>query len=286
MEPVTGLEDGHERYGTKTAMKSPDLGISSSPVRKLTLLYVSALTSIAAMAIVGQVLIQSMLAQQKHDAYVVNIAGRQRMLSQKLSKNALAIESPSDPLGRDARRKELADVIKLWERSHLGLQLGDDKLELPGENSVQVRRMFAAIEPMHREMLSAAKSLAGSSEPQAIARQVRVILENEARFLPGMDQIVFQYSSESSERVERVARLEALLLAVTLLVLALEGVFIFRPAVVRLRRTIEELWDTEDRLRREKANVERLLASSQKPPPVSTAPPRVKPIAVLGAVKG
>ena len=267
-------------------MKSPGLGVSSSPVRKLTLLYVTALTSIAAMAVVGQILIQSMLAQQKHDAHVVNIAGRQRMLSQKLSKNALALESPSDPLGREARRKELSEVIKLWERSHLGLQLGDDKLDLPGENSVQIRRMFAGIEPTHREMLAAAKSLATISDPQEISRQVRVILQNESRFLPGMDQIVFQYSAESGERIAHVAQLEALLLAVTLLVLALEGAFIFRPAVLRLRRTIEELWDTEDRLRREKANVERLLASSQQPPPVSVGAPRVKPIPALGVVKG
>lgn len=266
-------------------MNAPGLGVSSSPVRKLTLLYVSALTSIAAMAVIGQILIQSMLARQKHDAYVVNIAGRQRMLSQKLSKNALALGSPSDPLDRAARRKELADVIQLWERSHLGLQLGDEKLELPGENSVQVRRMFAGIEPVHREMLAAAKSLLGSSDPGQAAEYARVILQNESRFLPGMDQIVFQYSSESSERVQRVARLEALLLAVTLLVLALEGAFIFRPAVLRLRRTIEELWDTEDRLRREKANVERLLASSQKPPPVSSNP-RPKALGVLGVVEG
>jgi nitrate/nitrite-specific signal transduction histidine kinase len=267
-------------------MNAPDLGVSSSPVRKLTLLYVSALTSIAAMAVIGQILIQSMLARQKHDAYVVNIAGRQRMLSQKLSKNALALGSPSDPLDRAMRRKELADVIQLWERSHLGLQLGDDKLELPGENSIQVRRMFAGIEPMHREMLAAAKSLLASTDPLQAAAYVRVILQNESRFLPGMDQIVFQYSSESSERVQRVARLEALLLVVTLLVLALEGGFIFRPAVLRLRRTIEELWDTEDRLRREKANVERLLASSHKPPPVSGGAPRPKGLPPLGVVEG
>jgi nitrate/nitrite-specific signal transduction histidine kinase len=227
-----------------------------------------------------------MLARQKHDAYVVNIAGRQRMLSQKLSKNALALQSPSDPLDRAARRKELEGVIKLWERSHLGLQLGDDQLELPGENSAQVRRMFAGIEPLHREMLAAAKSLLQASDAAQIAQYVRVILQNESRFLPGMDQIVFQYSSESGERVERVARLEALLLAVTLLVLALEGAFVFRPAVLRLRRTIEELWDTEDNLRREKANVERLLASSQKPPAVSGVPLHAKSLPALGVVKG
>jgi nitrate/nitrite-specific signal transduction histidine kinase len=266
-------------------MNTPSLVGGFSPVRKLTWLYVTAFSSIAAMAVVGQILIQSMLAQQKHDAYVVNIAGRQRMLSQKLSKSALALSSPSDPLSRDARRRELTEVVKLWERSHLGLQLGDDQLQLPGENSAEVRHGFARIEQPHREMLAAAKALLVTTDAAEAARQLRVILENESKFLPGMDQIVFQYSSESSERVHGVARLEALLLAVTLLILALEGIFIFRPAVMRLRRTIEELWDTEDRLRREKAVVERLLASSPRPPSVT---PGVwpKPAPSLGIVKG
>jgi nitrate/nitrite-specific signal transduction histidine kinase len=266
-------------------MKPPALGVSFSPVRKLTWLYVTALTSIAVMAVAGQVLIQSMLAQQKHDAFVVNIAGRQRMLSQKLSKGALALEFSGDPLARDARRRELAEVVKLWERSHLGLQLGDDKLGLPGENSAEVRRMFAGIEPAHREMVAAAKAIVASNDSEEIARQVRIILQNESSFLPGMDQIVFQYSSESGTRVAHVAELEGILLAVTLVVLALEGAFVFRPAALRLRRTIEELWDTEDRLRREKASAERLLAASQKAANPATAVSKT-PLGSLGVVRG
>jgi nitrate/nitrite-specific signal transduction histidine kinase len=262
-------------------VNGPELNGGFSPVRKLTLLYITALASIAAMAIVAQVLIQSLLAQQKHDAYVINIAGRQRMLSQRLSKSALALASPSDPLGSEARRQELSEVSKLWERSHLGLQLGDDKLELPGVNSAEVRRMFAEIEAPHREMLNAARALLASHDAGESARQVRAILENEARFLPGMDRIVFQYSSESGQRVTQVARFELLLLLTTLIVLGLEGIFIFRPAARRLRKTIEELWDTEDRLRREKALAERALASQKTPSP----PPRLSQLPALGVVK-
>lgn len=264
-------------------MSDGPLGNAFSPVRKLTLLYVTALTSIAAMAIFGQVMIQSTLSQQKHDARIVNIAGRQRMLSQKLSKSALALESPSDPLGRDARRRELSDVIKLWERSHIGLQLGDEALDLPGENSAEVRRMFAAIEPTHREMLTAAKALLAAVNAEDLAKQVRVILQNEAKFLPGMDAIVGAYSAESSERVLRVTHIELGLLVITLLVLGIEGAFVFRPAAARLRRTIEELWDTEDRLRREKALAERLLAQSSKAPPVTASARALA--AALSAVK-
>lgn len=241
-------------------MSGTSLTAAFSPVRRLTLLYVSALASIAVMAIGGQVLVQSTLAQQKHDAHVVNIAGRQRMLSQRLAKDVLALQSPDDPLGEAARKKDLRDVIQLWERSHLGLQAGDDGLELPGDNSAAIRHMFAEVEPAHREMLAAAKRVLSDGSAAAIHQDARTILENEPRFLPGMDRIVFQYSAESAERVARVAQLETGLLIVTLLVLAFEGSFVFRPAALRLKRTIESLWDTEDRLRREKASAERMLA--------------------------
>jgi hypothetical protein len=59
---------------------------------------------------------------------------------------------------------------------------------------------------------------------------------------------VFQYRAESSERIAHVAQLEALPLAVTVMVLALEAPSSFGPRCLRLRRTIEELRDTEDRL--------------------------------------
>jgi hypothetical protein len=46
---------------------------------------------------------------------------------------------------------------------------------------------------------------------------------------------------------------------VTLLILTAEGLFVFRPAVRHLRQVIEDLWQTEDELRREKALAERRL---------------------------
>ena len=78
--------------------------------RRLTIFYIAALSSIAILAIAGQVLISTFLQQQSDDATIVNIAGRQRMLSQRLSKAALIIQSPSDDAGRQAALAELAEV--------------------------------------------------------------------------------------------------------------------------------------------------------------------------------
>jgi len=78
-------------------------------------------------------------------------------------------------------------------------------------------------------------ALSDSSSAQLLA-SARVLLENEPAFLQGMDAIAFQYDSESSARVAELKRIELLLTAMTLTILALEGLFVFRPAVQILRK--------------------------------------------------
>jgi len=209
--------------------------------RGFTWLYALALTWVALLAIGGQVLVQISLARHDSDAHVVNIAGRQRMLSQKLTKSTLAILLDRDSPELDTRISELKRTLELWERSHRGLQASDLGLELPGHNSPTVTNLFADIEAPHRKMVGAVQAaLSDSSSPQLLA-SARVLLDNEPAFLKGMDAIAFQYDSESSTRVAELKRIELLLTAMTLLILALEGLFVFRPAVQILRRLIADL---------------------------------------------
>ena len=57
----------------------------------------------------------------------INLAGRQRMLSQKIAKEILASDSP-------VSSSVTADVM-LWQRVHEGLQVGDPLLNLKGVKS-------------------------------------------------------------------------------------------------------------------------------------------------------
>src|SRR5689334_24482247 len=104
----------------------------SYSARRFTRLYIIALSAVALFAILGQVFIQFSLLQQSGDARVINIAGRQRMLSQKLTKAAEALLIVTDTRGRTARIAEVHDTLALWERSQNGLQRGDAQLGLSG----------------------------------------------------------------------------------------------------------------------------------------------------------
>jgi nitrate/nitrite-specific signal transduction histidine kinase len=227
-----------------------------SPARRLTRLYIIALSVVAILSIVAQLLVQHALDQQSSDARTINIAGRQRMLSQRLSKAALALQIAPDPIERRARAAELEQVLSLWERSHIGLLEGDAGKGLPGKNSPEIARVFAEIAPYHEGMVRDAKDLlaaispdgSGQAAPAAFAKTVAQILAAEPNFLRGMDEIVFQYDREATARVDRLKAIELLLLGITLCVLLLEGLYVFRPAVAEIQRTIVDLVQTKTHL--------------------------------------
>jgi len=171
------------------------------------------------------------------------------MLSQRLSKAALVLEVATQPDERRGRAQELRDVLALWSHAHVALQHGDPQIGLPGKNSAEIDAMFAAIDPSHQAIVREATALLamvgadGARTPDRPMEQAVVagILAAEPPFLTGMDKIVFQYDKEATARVERLKRIELVLLVVTLGVLLLEGLYVFRPAAREIRKTISDL---------------------------------------------
>ncbi len=250
---------------------------AKNPTGRLTVLYIAALSAVALLSLVGQAVVQQQLRRQMSDSRVVNIAGRQRMFSQRLAKTALLLASPAVGDRRDDLRETARETLALWRRCHEGLQRGDDELGLPGRNSPEVTRMFVRVDGEFREIAAGMAELlelaSSSDEPSdadaaAMAAPLRRVLDHEGDFLAGMDAIVFQYDREAHERVTRLRAIEWLLVASTLTVLLAEGTFVFRPAVRRLadamgrlNRTRRELIRSRDAARAASEAKTRFLAN-------------------------
>jgi signal transduction histidine kinase len=230
-------------------MKEPSGGDHSlnSSTRNLRIRYIIGLSTIALLTVLAQLLIQVQIRNQESDANVVNIAGRQRMLSQRLSKEALLVQAnPDEAAGRTA----MAATLTLWEQSHIGLQEGNIELNLPGNNSPVVEELYTEISPNFSMMQASAICLietANTACTETMDTYVQTILANEGPFLEGMNSIVFQYADESEGRLRRLQIIEVALVIVTLAVLALEAVLIFRPAEVQIKQIVTELIDARDK---------------------------------------
>ncbi len=232
--------------------------------------YMLALSCIATVAIIGQVLIQVHLKSQLSDSRVVNVAGKQRMLSQKISKTVLLL---NEEQGMDVRRKILEDLkssVHLWKISQDGLLKGNDSLGLSKNNSVSVIALFEKVDEPFIQLYESASMLISSLQKNptvsidSLKNSIDNILINESRFLLGMENIVLQYANEAQDKVTMLSRLEYLLLAISLLAILLELIFIFRPTTRQVNETVNKLFDSETNAKKLTKEVMALYSSLEK----------------------
>jgi signal transduction histidine kinase len=207
-------------------------------VRVLAFRYVGALLMVAGLLVAGQTVIHQLLARQDGDARVINMAGRQRMLGQRLCTLLLTLDA--DPATALDSRGELMRTADAWETNQAALRAGRPELGLRISTSEIVRSQFARIDADHRIMLAAAHAAlaqrAGDVDPQL----ARTACAHQDSFLVGMDSIVGEYEHEARQRIAGLRRLELALLGLALLVLALEGVFVLWPLLRELRLHLTE----------------------------------------------
>ncbi|QDV35735.1 ATP-binding protein [Tautonia plasticadhaerens] len=206
---------------------------------------------IAALLLADRLLVQPSMIRLMSDAPVINVAGRQRMLSQRLAKAALAVSVTRS--GERARHlDELRRVLELWARSHRGLRRGDAFRSLPGRNSESIRRAFDALEPDYRRMRDAASTIirGGSGWGEEAEAALHVILEAEDDYLWRMDVIVGLYEREARGRVDRLLQTGWAMTATNLIGLLVVALLILRPWARLIREQFAELRDARDELER------------------------------------
>ncbi len=218
---------------------------------RVGILYVLALSGIAMAIVLSQLYIQRYIRNQENDARVVNLAGRQRMLSQKISKVALQLGTATQPNLRQQYAQELEDALLLWQQSHEGLLQGDTQLGISGEKSATIDSMYQALSPSYQAMVRHAKELLNKLENNpaidiaSLQPHMDQILKNEGVFLTMMDEIVFQYDHEAHDRVLYLATIELILLGISLTIILFELLFIFRPTARHIKKTMGELIKSE-----------------------------------------
>src|ERR1044071_2070052 len=121
--------------------------------RELTFRYVGALLVVAGLLVAGQIVIHQLLARQEGDARVINLAGRQRMLGQRLCMLVLGLGGDAGDRARDTR-DQLVRTADEWERTQAALRDGRPETGLRGDNSTAIAELFAQIDLDHRAMLT------------------------------------------------------------------------------------------------------------------------------------
>ncbi|CAN1565182.1 COG4585 Signal transduction histidine kinase [Flavobacteriaceae bacterium] len=216
---------------------------------KLRRMYLFALITIAVTVLLSQLLIQYNLNKQLSDSRIINTSGKQRMLSQKLTKEVLILNFITDSLQKKKQINTIFKTISQWESNHYSLVNGNASLGFPKEKNQILTKYFENLKPNFDIIIKTTHSFLENKKQnqneQENQKLVQTILENEAIFLSKMNQIVNEYEKEAFEKVTLQRNTEYAILAFTLLVLLLEFLFIFKPTNKKIELLIHNLLSSE-----------------------------------------
>ncbi|WP_414828611.1 response regulator [Alteromonas sp. H39] len=195
--------------------------------------YTLALLLIAAMVSVSALLLQSLFEEQKTDAEIINRAGQQRMLSQRI---ALAVNRLSMCGGeRDSEYEALKIATEQFADNHQFLT------SIISDITAIANKYYgnSALDTRVKRYIAASYAYINSRPcgdvPQLFQPQ------NTNSLLISLNDVVTLYEAEANARVNAVTLIEAVLWGITLLLLVCEWFLIFRPMEREISRSFTQM---------------------------------------------
>ncbi len=177
---------------------------SSNSIIPTNLFYLKLLPVLAMNSLLD---LKPITAVREINAAVVNVSGRQRMLSQRTALFALRLVCTQDIVEQEKLRQELLAAINLMEKSHNGLINGDAEMKLPGNPSPTVQGMYfdlpLNLDKQVRNYITQARALAQVDKSELTQDNIhlRYILNASATdLIKALDAVVSQYQQESDEQ--------------------------------------------------------------------------------------
>ena len=212
--------------------------------RPLARRYRVVLGLVACLLLLNQLVVQPPLFRLLTDAPRINLAGRQRMLSQRLAKAALALDR-AEPSEQARHLLELAEVLERWSTAHDDLCRGDSNRSLSGPMSTRVKEAFVDLEPSYNSIHEAAAHLVAGRQASR-HQDLAAILEHEGAYLERMERIVGLYEREAQNQIDRLIWTGWGVTGLILACVAALGGSILRPALRRLDSRIKDLDEARD----------------------------------------
>lgn len=230
--------------------------------RSLTWRYVVALLLVATLATAAWISIYLVISEQQSTAAIVNISGRQRMLSQRTALFAsLLVSAPQEE--RPSLRTQLTQAADLMKKSHQGLTQGNVEMGLPATMSPTVRAMYfekpLAVHAQVEHYLANLQSLLQIPDDQLRPDNLvlrEIIMTAPSGLVSALDKMVAQYQLEGEAAILRLHRAETVVWILTLILLLLEATLIFRPFARQMQWMVSKLQTATDGLQRSNEELE------------------------------
>ncbi|MBI3218536.1 MAG: PAS domain S-box protein [Bacteroidetes bacterium] len=208
-------------------------------MKSLKLKYLIFIGSVVLTIFISQLVIQYDLNEQNSDARLINLAGRQRMLSQRISKLTLFLQY-NNLNKRDSsfyRVDTLKKLVDVWEEVHFQL-IKQNQLY---SKSVEIDSLLRNNTEGLQQVVSSCRQIIRSPDSSTVKQAIANIAKYELPFLLRMEKTVQTYQKEAERKLKFLKQLELILSVIAVIILISEFVFIVIPGSNQLNKANQEL---------------------------------------------
>ncbi|HMW06765.1 MAG TPA: response regulator [Leptospiraceae bacterium] len=201
-------------------------------------IYKTFIVTVILLIVSSQAITQFFIYSQKFDSNRINIAGRQRMLSQNIAKTILKIHlDQNNPDANDL--SELENLKNLFMTSDYVIQNGSKSLNIDANQNDLAQQLFKSNKPHFDQIILVANTLL--QDKKIDKDKIKTLFESEKEFLKNMDLIVTAFNEESIKKSTRLQIIESLLAIFAVIIILIEIGVLYRPLIQTLIKDNEEL---------------------------------------------
>jgi diguanylate cyclase (GGDEF)-like protein len=187
--------------------------------------------------------IQTLISNQEESANLVNIAGRQRMLSQKITKDALLIARNQTPREFEYYSEDLKKSLEEFQEAHLFLT--------QRENDEEITKMFNELETYFNNIVTSGNQiLENRSDFQLIPLEAEEIRRNEFFFLLTMDDIAFHFDKDTTKAISDIRNIDNVFMALIILLSLVLTTIIIKPISETMKKSFLEIHENSTNIMR------------------------------------
>ncbi|WP_159017727.1 PAS domain S-box protein [Algibacter sp. L3A6] len=225
-------------------------------IKKRYLLFVS---SIIIITLTALFIVQNSISSQILDSNLISLAGKQRVLGQRISKLAFSI-GYAEKQETDITLNTLKELTKQWD----SLQGYQQAINNKKENNETVTVLLEKNKNYLNELTTSGKNLIGQSDFEVLKAEFKNIAEVEKPYFENIDSLISEYQKEGEKNLKTLKTVIYFLAIGTFLLLLGGFLMVIRPVFKKFLFNLKEIKSSNDKLETSRTEIKSNLSELTK----------------------